>query len=327
MRADWQPSAPLENLRQRASLLAQVRAFFAERGVLEVETPLLCQATVTDLHLDSLLVEMGSQNQKGQRRFLQTSPEFAMKRLLAAGSGPIYQLCKAFRRDESGSRHNPEFSMLEWYRPGMDEVQLMDEVESLLRACLLGDLLPADRFVRVTYRELFQQYLDLDPFVTASDELIHRACLIAGANISAMQLSRNGALDLLMSHAIEPQLQSPVFVTQFPASQAALARVVPDAEGADVAQRFELFVRGMEIANGYHELTDAQEQSRRFAEDNVRRARVGLPVHPVDERLLAAMRSGLPDCAGVALGFDRLMMLALNTARIADVISFTADHA
>ena len=190
-----------------------------------------------------------------------------------------------------------------------------------------GDLLPADRFVRATYRELFQQYLDLDPFVTASDELIHRSCLIAGANISAMQLSRNGALDLLVSHAIEPQLQSPVFVTQFPASQAALARVVPDAEGTDVAQRFELFVRGMEIANGYLELTDAQEQSRRFAEDNVRRARVGLPVHPVDERLLAAMKSGLPDCAGVALGFDRLMMLALNTARIADVISFTADHA
>lgn len=321
MTADWRPTASLETLRQRAALLAGVRQFFAGRGVLEVETPLLCQSTGTDIHLDSLQVALGADD----TRYLQTSPEFAMKRLLAAGSGPIYQICKAFRHDECGSRHNPEFTMLEWYRPGFDEPELMMEVEALLRACLPAACLPGQEFRRVSYRRLFEQHLDLDPFKASDTELTALAKLRTAS--PDLDLSRDDALNLLMSAVIEPQLQEPVFVTGFPASQAALAQVSSDADGALLARRFELFIDGMEIANGYLELTDANEQARRFAADNDERRQRGLPVYPSDRRLLAALNSGLPDCAGVALGFDRLVMLALGVSQIDQVISFTAGNA
>lgn len=321
MSEHWQPAAPLDNLRQRATLLARVRQFFAERDVLEVETPLLCQSTGTDIHLDSMAVAL----QPDETRFLQTSPEFAMKRLLAAGSGPIYQLCKAFRRDECGSRHNPEFSMLEWYRPGFDEQDLMQEVEALLRLCLPAHALPEQDFRRVSYRQLFQQYLSVDPFLETDIELV--ALARHRTDSPDLVLNRDDALNLLMAAVIEPQLMQPVFVTGFPASQAALAQISSDTDGAQLARRFELFVNGMEIANGYLELTDAQEQSRRFDADNELRRQAGLPVYPPDKRLLAALDAGLPDCAGVALGFDRLVMLALDVRRIDQVISFTAGNA
>ncbi|ALO45080.1 EF-P lysine aminoacylase EpmA [Pseudohongiella spirulinae] len=321
MKADWQPAAPLDNLRQRAAMLACVRQFFAERGVLEVETPLLCQSSGTDIHLDSIAVELNP----GAIRYLQTSPEFAMKRLLAAGSGPIYQLCKAFRRDECGSRHNPEFSMLEWYRPGFDEQDLMQEVEALLRSCLSVDRLPLHNFRRSSYRQLFQQHLSVDPFKVADNELIALARQKTAS--PSLHLNRDEALNLLMAAVIEPQLLQPVFVTDFPASQAALAQIRRDSDGTLLARRFELFVNGMEIANGYLELTDADEQARRFQADNEVRRQTGLPVYPPDTRLLAALNAGLPDCAGVALGFDRLLMLALDAIQIDQVISFTAGNA
>lgn len=318
---NWRPNAPLANLRLRAAMLNRVRQFFADREVLEVETPLLCQATVTDLHLESLQVQLTS----ADIRYLQTSPEFAMKRLLSAGSGAIYQLCKAFRSDETGRRHNPEFTMLEWYRPQFDDVDLMAEVEALLRVCLPAGFLPQHPLPRISYRELFQHYLNLDPHAVGDDDLLR--CVAQHVDTGAMTLSRDDALNLLMSHVIEPQLQDAVFVYAFPASQAALAQTWLDEKGVSVARRFELFVKGMELANGYLELTDADEQARRFAADNRQRKADGRAVRPVDQRLLAAMTHGLPPCAGVALGFDRLVMLAAGVDDIAEVVSFTAVHA
>ncbi len=326
MSASWRPTASLDLLRQRASLLNCIRAFFAQRQVLEVETPLLSQATVTDLHLDSMVVELHD----SKRRFLQTSPEFAMKRLLAAGSGPIYQICKAFRRDEAGQRHNPEFTMLEWYRPGFDDQLLMAEIEALVCTCAeQSDNGSSDwavsGFERISYRDLFLSRLDIDPFAASDQQLIDLARQQTASD--HLTLSRDDALNLLMAVVIEPALQAPVFVTDFPASQASLAATELTDDGYRVARRFELFIRGMEIANGYLELTDAQEQARRFAADNQRREQGGLPVQPVDEFLLAALASGLPDCAGVALGFDRLLMLISDRQRIAEVISFDDNNA
>ncbi len=317
----WQPDAALNTLRLRARLLARVRDFFAERDVLEVETPLMCQATGTDPHLDALALELAP----GDWRYLQTSPEFAMKRLLAAGSGPIYQLCKAFRRDESGQRHNPEFTMLEWYRPGFDDGQLIDEVAALMATCLPSSLPDAGEIARISYRDLFRQSLQIDPFSASDTELL--ACARRHTDVEGMSLSRDDTLNLLMALVIEPQLQEPVFVVEFPASQAALAQIIQDQHGSPVARRFELFVAGMELANGYLELTDSTEQARRFAADNHQRKAAGLPVRPVDARLLAALEHGLPLCAGVALGFDRLVMLAAGATHIREVLSFVADNA
>ncbi|MEX0739989.1 MAG: EF-P lysine aminoacylase EpmA [Pseudohongiella sp.] len=318
----WRPDASLANLRLRAGMLAQVRQFFTDRDVLEVETPLLCQATGTDPHLEALALELTP----GDLRFLHTSPEFAMKRLLAAGSGPIYQLCKTFRQDETGQRHNPEFTMLEWYRPGFDDHRLMDEVEALTRACLPSDVFAGQATIpRIPYRELFRRTLALDLLFASDKELL--ACVEQYTDVGEMALSRDDTLHLLMSLAIEPRLREPVFVTEFPASQAALAQVTQDDEGGAVARRFELFVGGMELANGYLELTDNTEQSRRFDADNRQRQRAGLPVRAADTRLLAALAHGLPPSAGVALGFDRLVMLAAGAGHIREVISFVADNA
>lgn len=315
----WRTQAPWANLRRRASMLAAVRQFFAAREVLEVETPLLTRATATDLHLKSLTVNQGE-----GFGYLQTSPEFAMKRLLAAGSGPIYQLCKAFRADERGRRHNPEFSMLEWYRPGFTDHELMEEVEALLHFLLADDLPFPARMARITYRAAFRQYAGFDPMELDDAELCQRAQALPGA--ASLALERNEALDLLMSQVVEPHFQEPVFVYQFPAAQAALACVERDQDGYLVARRFEAFMRGMELANGYQELTDAEEQQARFHADNVERRRQGLPEIVVDEWLLAALRHGLPPSAGVAVGFDRLVMLATGATHIQQVMTFTADR-
>ena len=318
----WRPNASLANLRLRADMLARIRCFFADCGVLEVDTPLLCQATGTDPHLEALALELAP----GEWRFLQTSPEFAMKRLLAAGSGPVYQLCKAFRRDEAGQRHNPEFTMLEWYRPGFDDLRLMGEVEALVRTCLPTAMFAENTTIpQISYRKLFRQILALDAFSASDDELL--ACARQHADIGDMGLSRDDTLSLLMSLVIEPQLREPLFVVEFPATQAALAQIGQDNEGDAVARRFELFVGGMELANGYLELTDSAEQARRFDADNRQRQASGLTVHAADQRVLAALAHGLPDCAGVALGFDRLVMLAVGAAHIEQVISFVADNA
>jgi len=318
---DWRPTASLELLRLRAGLLARTRAFFAERGVLEVETPLLASCPATDPHLAALTTS--PQITGGRTVYLQTSPEFAMKRLLAAGSGPVYQLGRAFRDGERGRRHNPEFTILEWYRPGFDHHRLMDEVEELLTATL-GT--PAGE--RLTYREAFLRHLDLNPLTAGPEEVARCAASVGLSQVPGLPPDDlDGWLGLLFAHGVEPHLGcgGPTFVHAYPASQAALARL--DPEDPRVAHRFEVFVGGVELANGYHELTDAPEQRHRFEADNAERRRRGLPEVPVDERLLAALATGLPPCAGVALGFDRLVMLAAGVDDIAEVIAFPVERA
>ncbi|MDQ7727392.1 EF-P lysine aminoacylase EpmA [Halomonas sp. SpR8] len=325
MAIDWQPSASIETLHERARLLVQVRAFFAQRDVLEVETPVLGQGGSTDVHLVSL--HTLARTDKGQRRlWLQTSPEFHMKRLLAAGSGPIFQLARSFRDGEVGGRHNIEFTMLEWYRPQFTLEKLIDET-----ATLIMTLLPSfpGPLVHYRYRELFHTHLDVDPFTTSVEKL--RSLAAKRAQMPAQSFADEGrdtCLDLLMSVVIEPQLgqQELSVVTDYPASQAALARRHQDVDGEWVASRFEVYLNGIELANGYDELTDAAEQRARFIEDNAERRRLGLPEVDVDERLLAALEHGMPEGAGVALGIDRLIQLALGKARLEDVLAFSTPN-
>ncbi|MEM7584642.1 MAG: EF-P lysine aminoacylase EpmA [Acidobacteriota bacterium] len=322
----WQPTTSPSALRQRAELLATLRRFFADRGVMEVETPLLAAATVTDLHLASLSCRLQALAPGGaERYFLQTSPEYAMKRLLAAGSGPIYQICKAFRDGEAGASHNPEFTMLEWYRPGFDHHRLMDEMDALL-----AEALGVAAAERASYREVFERRLGLDPHCATLAELRQAATEVGVELAGDGPDDRDGWLHLLMSHAIEPHLGRgrPTFVFDFPASQAALARLRTDAGGAPtMAERFEVYVEGVELANGFHELADADEQRQRFEADLAQRRARGLEAVPIDERLLAALAAGLPDCAGVALGVDRLLMLRAGASELRQVISFPVDIA
>ncbi len=317
---DWQPSASLETLKNRARLLQRIRAFFHARQVLEVETPVLSRAGVTDPHLESFATE-----DLGQTFYLHSSPEFPMKRLLAAGSGDIYQLCKVFRRDERGRRHNPEFTLLEWYRLDMDHHQLMQEVDALVRAVLNEQLtLEATRYF--SYRQLFETFTGLEPFSAGVEELKQYTGQ-QGLQISGIEADDKDAwLDIILTHVIEPALprNCPVFVHDYPASQAALARI---REGTPaVAERFELYLNGMELANGFHELRDSKEQRRRFEKGNRARQQAGLAEVPMDENLLAALEAGLPDCSGVALGVDRLLMLALGKTDIGEVLAFDSQR-
>jgi lysyl-tRNA synthetase class 2 len=330
---DWRPTASPDALRLRAGVLSAIRAFFAERGVLEVETPYLSAATVTDAHLDSIPAEVA-----GRQLFLQTSPEYGMKRLLAAFSGelgPIYQLARAFRDGEAGRRHNPEFTLLEWYRPGWDHHRLMGEVEELVRAVLPEGSMGGEAAERLTYREAFRRHAGVDPCKSPVAELAAAARAAAGApsRLPDLGSDRDAWLDRLMGTVVERALgrgatgSRPTFVHDFPPSQAALARIRDDGDGHPVAERFELFVGGVELANGFHELTDPAEQRRRCQRDLALRRQRGLPEPPIDERFLAALEAGLPPCAGVALGVDRLVMLAAGTDSIRDVIAFPTDRA
>lgn len=312
---DWKPGAALDRLQDRARLLAGIRQFFAEREVLEVETPLLAGSTATDVYIQSFSVTDPAHSQSNPR-YLQTSPEFAMKRLLAAGSGPIYQLCKAFRAEESTRLHNPEFTMLEWYRPGYSLAELMDEV-----AQLIITVLSCKKIERISYRELFLTHLHFDPHQIDFHDL--RDLARRKIEFSSDGLSATDYLQQLLAHCIEPELPEFCFIYDYPVAQAALAATGLDESKQLVAHRFELFGKGMEIANGYFELTNGQEQRQRFAADNARRRQLQLPEYPVDEKLLAALDSGLPSCAGVALGIDRLLMLKTGATDIRDVISFT----
>ncbi|MGD8977498.1 MAG: EF-P lysine aminoacylase EpmA [Gammaproteobacteria bacterium] len=319
--ADWRPSASLEVLRLRASLLARLRDWFGDHDVMEVETPVLSAAAATDPSLGSMETCAG-----GLRRYLQTSPEFSMKRLLAAGAGDIYQICPVFRDGEQGRRHNPEFTMVEWYRLGLDMHGMMDEIESLLSMLSVGLRQPGPA-ARLSYRAVCRQYADLDPFV-ASGEAIRQRLDDAGVPVpEALETDRDGLLDLLLASVIEPALPAdlPLFVFDFPASKAALATI--RADDPPVAQRFELFLGGMELANGFFELRDAVEQGERFERDLQRRRAEGLPVVPVDRRLLAALEAGLPECSGVALGFDRLVMWLAGCDHISQALSFDAGRA
>ena len=298
-------------------MVAGVRDFFAARGVLEVETPLLGARGA----MDPAIASFSTVGPDERVRWLQTSPEYAMKRLLAAGSGPIFQITRAFRAGEAGPRHNPEFTLLEWYRPGLDHHRLMDEVGELVVAALGC---PAPR--RIAYARAFRELAGVD-VDRASDQALRERARQAGADARTVAaLDRDGCLDLLLTHFVQPALSRlagtrAVFLHDYPASQAALARVARTRDG-DRAERFELFVDGVELANGYHELTDPSEQRRRFEAEAVRRRDTGLPEMEIDERLIAALTHGLPPCAGVALGLDRLVILALGLASIEEVIAF-----
>jgi lysyl-tRNA synthetase class 2 len=315
-RNQWQPSAEILTLRERAKMLAAVRAFFAERGVMEVDTHCLSQAAVSDPFIDSLEVVFSTHpGADEQRYYLQSSPEYAMKRLLAADSGPIYQLAKAFRNGEVGRLHNPEFTMLEWYRPRFSSEQLMDEVQALVTV-----VLGPQHWERLSYRDLFKRYVGVDPHQASIHEL--KALLEPHFECSFTDERKDTWLELVMSHLIEPKLIEPMLVFDFPASQAALAEVVKDDQGTQVAARFELYAGGMELANGYQELRDPAEQAERLEADDKVRESLGLPRRPLETRLVSALESGIPACAGVALGFDRLLMIKVGASNIKEVIPF-----
>lgn len=315
---DWRPSASLETLKARAELYGSVRSFFASRGVLEVETPILSRHATVDRHIDSF--------RTGDGRWLQTSPEFAMKRLLAAGSGPIWQIARVFRFEEQGRHHNPEFSLLEWYRPGFDHHALMDELGDLLAACGIPT-----GCTRRSYREAFEHHAGFDPLALDAAQLrdaLGQRGIAEPAGLTADEIADPDFwLDLWMSIVVGPRLgvDAPEFIYDFPASQAALSRVRPGAP--PLAERFELFWRGIELANGFHELTDADEQERRFVADQAWRNERGRAVPPYDAHLIAALRAGMPQSAGVAVGLDRLLMLKLGRRSVEGMLAFAADRA
>lgn len=311
----WRPSSSFSNLKLRAELLQKIRLFFHQKNILEVETPLIGTASATDPYIDSF---------NWKNFYLQTSPEFAMKRLLAAGSGSIFQVCKAFRNEETGKFHNPEFTMLEWYRVGFNHYDLMNEMKEFFEY-LFGNI----SFISYSYQELFEKHLEFNPHT------IHISNLKTYAENNNLEISasfdgddRDSWLQLLLNHLIEPHFTKTdlVFIYNFPATQAALAKlnVVNDIT---VAERFEVYLQGIELANGYHELTDANQQKQRFLADLEKRAALRYGAVNIDHFLLAALQHGLPDCAGVALGIDRLVMFAAQATHIKDVMSFCWEKA
>lgn len=353
---DWRPTANLEALRLRAGLLETVRAYFREQGVLEVETPALAAAAVTDVHLASLEVRVmggsGTANAAeghaatnlAAPRYLHTSPEYHMKRLLAAGSGDIWQAARVFRGEELSPRHNVEFTLLEWYRVGFTLEALVADIDALLRRCLAapraaqGSPLGPARVL--THREAFLEHADVDSQTATLEQLLAAAELHLGT-LPADLNDRDTVLDLLLGMVVAPCLGRGeiTYLVDWPASQAALARLRPAtagtpasvhvtaAEGLAVAARVEAYLDGLELCNGFEELTDAAEQRERFARDAARRAAAGLPVPAIDGHFLAALEHGLPPCSGVAVGFDRVAMLAAGTRDIREVLAFPYDRA
>ncbi|MDI1223424.1 MULTISPECIES: EF-P lysine aminoacylase EpmA [Acinetobacter] len=322
MSIDFKPTCDIQALKARAKLYRQIRQFFIERDVLEVETPILSQAGVTDVHLASVQAQRHLHGKK-QTHYLQTSPEFAMKRLLASGSGAIYQICKVFRDDEHGRKHNSEFTMLEWYRPQFSLKDLMLEVTDLLNVVL------AERFGEVrptvlSYKHAFIDRLDLNPLQATLQQLKDAAHRV-GLNLDLGD-DRLAYIDLLFSHMVEPSLgfDTLVFLTDFPPELASLAKTKLDEDGEFVAARFELYIEGLELANAYDELIDAEVLRSRFQADNAEREKLGLHVMPIDEYLLAALPN-MSECAGIALGIDRLLMVVMNQMKLEKVITFPAD--
>lgn len=331
MTTSWQPTADIQTLKQRAQFMANIRQFFADKNVLEVETPMLSNGTITDLHLEAFETQFGYHS-SGQPHslYLQTSPEFAMKRLLAAGSGCIYQICKAFRNEAAGRFHNPEFTMLEWYRVGFTDQDLMAELDELVQAILTTP--PAHK---LTYQNAFLDHLNIDPLSISLKDLKTEITKYSNDAWLLAEDNKDTLLQWLFSSKIEPSLGitqgenpdsvAPCFVYNFPASQAALAKI--NDQDPRVAHRFELYYKGVELANGFYELQDACEQAERFNTDNNLRKTSGLTPKPIDKHFIAALEHGLPNCAGVALGLDRLFMLKAGKSQIADTISFNINRA
>jgi len=323
----WQASMSWQHAKQRAQVLATIRGFFSKRDVIEVETPLLSNGTITDVHLDPFITQFNysvdSNIEQSIPLYAQTSPEFAMKRLLASGYGCCYQICKAFRHEQHGRYHNPEFTMLEWYRLGFDHFQLMDEL-----AELLVEVLHCNKVDKITYQNLFIREVGIDPLSTTKSELLG---LIAQRDMLSDWLVKEDSIDTLlqfiMSELIEPEIgtEAPCFVYNFPASQASLANI--SSEDERVAERFECYFKGIELANGFNELTDEKLQRARFEEDNRKRIELDKEERMIDKNFLSALDSGLPKCSGVAMGIDRLLMLALSANTIDQVITFPIENA
>lgn len=324
---DWQPIASLEMLKTKARLLSKLRAFFADKDILEVQTPVLSQAGNTEPTIESFVTQEHENSiHTIKPLFLNTSPEFAMKRLLAAGYGSIYQITPAFRQDEQGKRHNPEFTLLEWYRIDFDHHALMGEVNSLIRF-VAKDFLELERSEFFSYQEAMIKYADVDPFNATIEEL-KAATVKAGVDVIGMDdVNSDVWLDLLMSNVVEKNLplNRPVFIYDYPASQAALAKIKKGMP--DVAERFELYINGMELANGFHELSDAEEQAQRFKQQQQQRKESGQQGIPADYYLIEALKHGFPECAGVAVGLERLLMVLTGTEHINEVLTFPFERA
>lgn len=317
--SDWQPTASLETLKTKARLLSKLRAFFADKEILEVQTPVLSQAGNTTPAIESFVTEQITP--LSPRYFLNTSPEFSMKRLIAAGYGSIYQITPSFRYAEQGSKHNPEFTLLEWYRMGFDHHDLIKEVDELIRYMADG-FISLEATQSFSYQEAMQQFAGVDIF-TASNEELSAAVKQAGIDVVGMKnATTDDWLDLLMSLVVEKNLPKncPVFIYDYPANQAALAKIKKGSP--DVAERFELYINGMELANGFHELTDAIEQKQRFEKEQAQRKEDEIMNIPLDKNFIAALVHGMPECAGVALGVDRLLMLLLKLENIDEVLTF-----
>jgi len=326
MQSAWQPTCSVAMLRLRARMLAKIRAFFLEKAVLEVETPLLSHTIGTDPNLAFFATDYDVPPRQ-QRLFLQTSPEFAMKRLLASGSGSIYQICKAFRNGESGRFHNPEFTLLEWYRVGFTLAQLMDEIAELI-VSLFAEQDALTGVQRISYQAIFQHYTGLDALVFCYEDY----CTYALTHqlpeaVSLCEHDHALWLDVLFSHKVQPYLgkNALCMVYGYPACQSSLARI--NADDARITDRVELFINGVELGNGFYELTDAIEQNQRFDNEIAQRQQNNLADVVKDERLIAALATGLPDCSGIAIGLDRLLMLLSKSASIDDVLSFSIDRA
>ncbi len=312
----WQPSAPIEFLRQRAELLAKIRSFFSERGYLEVETPIMARYGTTDVYLSNIKATFRSETY-----CLQTSPEYHMKRLLAAGSGSIFQIARVFRDDELGRWHNPEFTLLEWYQLDIDHHALMEEMDLFLQR-----VMQSNPMIKKTYQQAFLEACEVEPLSATIAQLRQTLVRYDLDNVlPPHEEDRDQYLFLLMSHVVEPFLgkeTAPVAVYNFPVSQAALAKI-----SNGVAERFEVYYQGVELANGFHELTDAAAQANRFTQDQKLRSEKGFPAMEADQYLLQALAHGLPACSGVALGIDRLVALALKQPEIAKIISFDFSRA
>lgn len=318
----WQPTLTWEYAQKRAQILKKVRQFFDERNVIEVETPALSQGTVTDVHLDAISCRYNflsdSSAEQSINLYLQTSPEFHMKRLLASGYGCIFQIAKAFRHEEAGRFHNPEFTLLEWYRLGFDHFTLMNEVAELLIT-----VLDCNEPVQTTYQDIFIELVGLDPLTATRLQLL--SIIEINGKLSewlTVEQDNDILLQFIFSELIEPNIgiDSPCFVYNFPCSQASLAKISP--EDTRVAERFECYFRGVELVNGFNELRDVDTQLDRFQKDNLQRKLLSLQEKPIEQNFISALSKGLPQCSGVALGIDRLIMLALRANHIEQVISF-----
>ncbi|WP_284443192.1 elongation factor P--(R)-beta-lysine ligase [Buchnera aphidicola] len=319
----WKPSASIKSLIKRSKIISDIRLFFSQKNILEVETPILSRSTVTDIHLSSFETNYFSLNNVNDKLklWLTTSPEYHMKRLLASESGPIYQICHSFRNEESGRYHNPEFTILEWYQPFYSMQKFIEEIDKFLQ-----HILNYNQSDKISYQNLFIDFFKIDPLSTNLLELHQISKKLKLDYLTRFENDLNKFIQLLFTLKIEPNIgkDRPIFVYHFPAKQASLAAI--NSQDSRISDRFEIFFKGVELGNGFYELTDASEQKKRFIKDNKERFSMNLPTQKIDDCFLDALYHGLPPCSGVAIGLDRLIMLVLNKKNIQEVISFPLDR-